>query len=125
MRMQGMGEPLSNYDAVRGAVAAMTHPERFGLGRAHVTVSTVGVIPRIRQLAADLPGVSLALSLHAPDQALRASIVPSARAYPLDRLMAAVRDYQAVSRQKVCASAESERLMTLRMFASCERTWDR
>jgi adenine C2-methylase RlmN of 23S rRNA A2503 and tRNA A37 len=98
---QGMGEPLSNYEAVRAAVLAMTDSERFGLGRAHVTVSTVGVVPRIRQLATDLPGVSLALSLHAPDQSLRASLVPSARAYPLDRIMSAVRDYQAASRQKV------------------------
>eukprot|EP00884_Botryococcus_braunii_P021041 jgi/Botrbrau1/7620/Bobra.0159s0069.1 len=97
----GMGEPLSNYEAVRAAVLAMTNPERFGLGRAHVTVSTVGVVPRIRQLAADLPGVSLALSLHAPDQSLRARLVPSARAYPLDRIMSAVRDYQATSRQKI------------------------
>lgn len=96
-----MGEPLSNYEAVRTAVLSMTNPERFGLARAHVTISTVGVIPRIRQLGTDLPGVSLALSLHAPEQTLRVRLVPSARAYPLDRLLDAVRDYQATSRQKV------------------------
>ncbi len=64
-------------------------------------MSTVGVVPRIRALAAELPGVSLALSLHAPNQALRARIVPSARAYPLERLMAAVAEYQAASGQRV------------------------
>jgi len=68
-------------------------------------VSTVGVVPRIRALAAELPGVSLALSLHAPNQALRARIVPSARAYPLERLMAAVAEYQAASGQRVRARA--------------------
>lgn len=52
---QGMGEPLSNYDAVVGAVRAMTHPQLFGLARRHVTISTVGVIPRIKSLHTDLP----------------------------------------------------------------------
>lgn len=52
---QGMGEPLSNYEAVRAAVAMMTDPRLFGLARRHVTVSTVGVVPRIRDMARDLP----------------------------------------------------------------------
>ncbi|GFR39952.1 hypothetical protein Agub_g30 [Astrephomene gubernaculifera] len=97
----GMGEPLNNYESVRSAVAMMTDSRFFGLRRRHVTVSTVGVIPRIKQLAEDLPGVSLALSLHAPTQELRAHIVPSARAYKLPALMAAVRAYQASSCQRV------------------------
>ncbi|MEW5297463.1 MAG: hypothetical protein WDW36_000669 [Sanguina aurantia] len=97
----GMGEPLNNYDQVRAAVATMTDSQFFRLRRKHVTVSTVGIIPRIKQLAEDLPGVSLALSLHAPTQELRATIVPSARAYKLDKLMEAVRQYQKDSNQKV------------------------
>lgn len=97
----GMGEPMNNYDAVRAAVAMMTHNSWFRLRRSCVTVSTVGVIPRILQLADDLPGVSLALSLHAPNQALRRTLVPSAAAYPLERLMAAVATYQDRTRQKV------------------------
>jgi adenine C2-methylase RlmN of 23S rRNA A2503 and tRNA A37 len=52
---QGMGEPLSNYEAVRSAVSMMTDPRYFALGRRHVTVSTVGVVPRILQMAADMP----------------------------------------------------------------------
>lgn len=89
-----MGEPLNNYDAVRSAVQMMTDPRFFGLGRQQVTISTVGIIPRILQLPDDLPGVSLALSLHAPNQTLRQSIVPSARAYKLERLMEAVKEYE-------------------------------
>jgi len=63
------GEPLDNYAAVRSAVEVMTDSRLFSLQRRHVTVSTVGVIPRILSLASDLPGISLALSLHAPNQA--------------------------------------------------------
>ena len=58
------------------------------------------IVAPILQLAEDLPGVSLALSLHAPDQELRKSIVPSAAAYKLDRLMAAVATYQQKTQQK-------------------------
>jgi hypothetical protein len=50
-----MGEPLSNYEAVRTAVSMMTDPRLFGLSRRHVTVSTVGVVPRIRDMARDMP----------------------------------------------------------------------
>ncbi|KAK9806306.1 hypothetical protein WJX72_009538 [[Myrmecia] bisecta] len=97
----GMGEPLNNYDNVCAAVGLMTDSRYFSLRRSAVTVSTVGVIPRILQLVEDLPGVSLALSLHAPNQALRQSIVPSASAYKIEKLMAAVATYQERSKQKV------------------------
>ena len=96
-----MGEPLNNYAAVRDAAAAMTDSRRFGLRRAAVTISTVGVVPRILSLPDDLPGVSLALSLHAPTQELRQTIVPSAKAYKLDKLLADVDVYQQRTKQKV------------------------
>lgn len=73
----------------------------FGLSKRHITISTVGVIPRIRSMATDMPGVSLALSLHAPNQELRKQIVPSARAYPLHKLLQAIEDYQAATQQRV------------------------
>ena len=100
--MQGMGEALNNYTQVSSAVQVMVDPQIFALRRSAVTVSTVGVIPRILQMMDDLPGVSLALSLHAPTQELRRTLVPSAKAYPLDKLMAAVDKYQMRTRQKVC-----------------------
>ncbi|KAI9911714.1 hypothetical protein PsorP6_009368 [Peronosclerospora sorghi] len=89
----GMGEPLNNYDAVVAALRAMTTV--FGLAPKHVTLSTVGVIPRMRQLTQDAPLVRLALSLHAPTQALRTQLVPTSTAYPLEQLMAAVDDHLA------------------------------
>lgn len=97
----GMGEPMNNYSHVVNAISLMTDGAAFALKRQHVTLSTVGVIPRIKQMADDLPGVSLALSLHAPTQELRQKIVPSARAYKLDKLMAAVDEYQQKTGQKV------------------------
>ena len=70
-----------NWEAVKSAVKMMIHPSFFALGKQQVTISTVGIIPRIKNLHDELPGVSLALSLHAPTQELRSSIVPSAKAY--------------------------------------------
>nr|XP_024393400.1 uncharacterized protein LOC112290851 isoform X2 [Physcomitrium patens]XP_024393401.1 uncharacterized protein LOC112290851 isoform X2 [Physcomitrium patens] len=96
----GMGEPLNNYKSVVEGIQIMTG-RCFGLSPSHITVSTVGVIPRILSIANDLPGVNLALSLHAPTQELRCQIVPTAKAYPLHKLMAALNSYQTISRRRV------------------------
>ena len=101
----GMGEPLNNYACVMDAIRALTDPRVFNLAPSHVTVSTVGVIPKMRMMIVDAPGVNLALSLHAPTQALREKIVPSATAFPLPALMAAVDAYLA-SGPKVRAMIE-------------------
>jgi len=86
----GMGEPLNNFRHVKAAVLGFTDFSRFGLGRAHITVSTVGVVPYMLKLNEELPGVPLALSLHAPNQKLREKIVPAAKAWPLTKLMDAL-----------------------------------
>lgn len=97
----GMGEPLHNYECVKSAVQMMIDSRYFSLSARHVTLSTVGVVNRILDLADDLPTVSFALSLHAPTQELRQQIVPSAKAYKLDKLVAAVKEYQRKTGQKV------------------------
>jgi len=91
----GMGEPLANYKAVIGAVRRLTDPTPDGLGMSArgVTVSTVGLVPRIKQLATEGIPVTLALSLHAPDDELRNELVPINRKYPIAELMAACRRY--------------------------------
>jgi adenine C2-methylase RlmN of 23S rRNA A2503 and tRNA A37 len=94
-----MGEPLQNTPAVFGAVRAMVDVRRFGLSHDHVTISTVGIVPQIRQMTQDHPHLNLALSLHAPTQELRLQIVPSAKAFPLDKLMAACWDHCAQSKK--------------------------
>jgi sorting nexin-8 len=89
----GMGEPLENYENVVSAIKGITDTYRFGIGDNSVTVSTVGVIENMYRLMKDCPSVNLALSLHAPTQALREKIVPTAKAWPMDKLMAAVEFY--------------------------------
>lgn len=89
----GMGEPLANYAAVLRAVRIMHHPKAFGLGARRLTISTVGVPAKMRQLAAEGLPLNLAISLHAPDENLRRELIPWARHFALAEVMAAARDY--------------------------------
>ncbi|NIE63908.1 23S rRNA (adenine(2503)-C(2))-methyltransferase RlmN [Burkholderia sp. Ax-1719] len=94
--MMGMGEPLLNYDAVVPAMRLMLDDNAYGLSRRRVTLSTSGVVPMMDRLGADLP-VALAVSLHAPNDALRDELVPLNRKYPLRELMAACQRYLKVA----------------------------
>ncbi|MEN9936524.1 MAG: hypothetical protein RLZZ387_3103 [Chloroflexota bacterium] len=89
----GMGEPFANYDRWWRAVERLHDPKGFNLGARGLTVSTVGLVPGIRRLAdAPLP-INLAISLHAPNDALRGQMMPVNRRYPIAELMAATREY--------------------------------
>lgn len=88
----GMGEPLLNYDQVLGALRLMLDDNAYGLSRRRVTVSTSGVVPFIDRLGEECP-VALAVSLHAPNDALRDKLVPLNRKYPLAELLAACNRY--------------------------------
>jgi len=90
--MMGMGEPLLNYDQVLGALRLMLDDNAYGLSRRRVTVSTSGVVPMMDRLAHDCP-VALAVSLHAPNDALRERLVPLGRKYPLAQLLDACNRY--------------------------------
>lgn len=90
--MMGMGEPLQNYSALAPALRVMLDDHGYGLSRRRVTVSTSGVVPMIDRLRDDCP-VALAVSLHAPHDALRDELVPLNRKYPLDELLAACQRY--------------------------------
>ncbi len=92
--MMGMGEPLQNYSALLPALRMMLDDHGYGLSRRRVTVSTSGVVPMIERLRDDCP-VALAVSLHAPNDALRNDLVPLNRKYPLHELLAACRSYLA------------------------------
>ncbi|MEM6446209.1 MAG: 23S rRNA (adenine(2503)-C(2))-methyltransferase RlmN [Cyanobacteria bacterium J06642_2] len=89
----GMGEPLHNLPVVIKAVERLNGD--IGIGQRHITISTVGVPKQIRRLATHHLQTTLAISLHAPNQDLRAQLIPSARQYPLERLMADCRAYVA------------------------------
>lgn len=92
----GMGEPLLNYEAVLGALRLMLDDNAYGLSRRRVTVSTSGVVPMIDRLAQDCP-VALAVSLHAPNDALRDKLVPLNQKYPLATLLQACQRYLKVA----------------------------
>ena len=92
--MMGMGEPLQNYTALIPALRVMLDDHGYGLSRRRVTVSTSGIVPMMDRLAEDCP-VALAVSLHAPNDALRNGLVPLNLKYPLAELMAACHRYLA------------------------------
>jgi 23S rRNA (adenine2503-C2)-methyltransferase len=84
--MMGMGEPLQNYSALVPALKAMLDDHGYGLSRRRVTVSTSGVVPMMDRLSMDCP-VALAVSLHAPTDALRDNLVPLNQKYPIEELL--------------------------------------
>ncbi|MBN3819183.1 23S rRNA (adenine(2503)-C(2))-methyltransferase RlmN [Paraburkholderia sp. Se-20369] len=94
--MMGMGEPLLNYSAVVPAMRLMLDDNAYGLSRRRVTLSTSGVVPMMDRLGAELP-VALAVSLHAPNDALRDELVPLNKKHPLRELMAACQRYLKVA----------------------------
>ncbi|MDQ1288558.1 MAG: rRNA (adenine2503-C2)-methyltransferase [Actinomycetota bacterium] len=99
----GMGEPLASYDAVVGAVRRLTDPAPAGLGISArgITVSTVGLVPAIDRLAGEGLPVTLALSLHAPDDALRDELVPINTRFPVGTTLDAARRYFDVTGRRV------------------------
>jgi 23S rRNA (adenine2503-C2)-methyltransferase len=99
--MMGMGEPLLNYPTLLAFLARITDPAAFGLGARHITVSTAGIAPRIRQLARAPHQVNLAVSLHAADDELRGRLVPLNARYPLAELMDACREYLALTHRRI------------------------
>jgi 23S rRNA (adenine2503-C2)-methyltransferase len=92
--MMGMGEPLQNYAALVQSLRVMLDDHAYGLSRRRVTVSTSGVVPMMDRLGTDCP-VALAVSLHAPNDALRDNLVPLNRKYPISELLAACKRYLA------------------------------
>jgi 23S rRNA (adenine2503-C2)-methyltransferase len=99
----GMGEPLANYQRVIAAVRRLTDPVPRGLGISArgVTVSTVGVVPAIHKLAAEGLPVTLAVSLHAPDDELRDTLVPINQRWPVDEVLSAAWDYARITGRRI------------------------
>ncbi len=89
----GMGEPFANYDRWWASVERLHDPQGFNLGARNITVSTVGLVPGIRRLAGEQLPINLAVSLHAPNDEVRSSMMPVNRKYPIKELMAATQEY--------------------------------
>ena len=99
--LMGIGEPMDNFENVTRFLTLLSDPEGRGMSLRHVTVSTCGIVPRIRELADRKTGLTLAVSLHNPTNAGRSRIMPVNRRYPLEELMEACRYYFAVTGRRV------------------------
>ena len=97
----GMGEPLANYNNVIKAVRVLHDPACFNIGARKITISTVGVPPRMRQLAEENLPLNLAISLHAPDEQLRRQLIPWAEHFALEDILSAARYYFARTGREV------------------------
>lgn len=91
--VMGTGEPFDNYENLMTFLETVNHDRGLGIGSRHITVSTSGIVPRIYDFSKAHTQYNLAISLHAPNQALRQELMPVSKAYPLDELMEAIRFY--------------------------------
>ena len=96
-----MGEPLLNYEHVKRSIHIACSQKKLDLSNRRITVSTCGIAPRIIDLAHDFPQVSLAVSLHAPNDAARKKIMPVENTYPIDVLMNAIDEYVKITNKRV------------------------
>lgn len=99
--LMGIGEPLDNYDNVLRFLKLLNRGEGFGISYRNVSLSTCGLVPRIRSLAEEQLPVTLSVSLHAPNNALRDSMMPVNRRYPLEALIPACRDYTKLTGRRI------------------------
>ena len=99
--VMGMGEPFHNYEAVLAAIDRLNDPSGFNLGARRFTISTVGLVPMIQRFAAEKRQVNLAVSLHAANDALRSSMMPVNKKYPIADLMQACHDYVDQTKRRI------------------------
>jgi 23S rRNA (adenine2503-C2)-methyltransferase len=99
--VMGMGEPFHNYDNTMTTIDRLNDPEGYNFGARRFTISTVGLAPAIRHFATEKRQVNLAISLHAAEDALRSSMLPVNRKYPIKELLAACREYISATGRRV------------------------
>ncbi len=91
--LMGIGEPFDNYENVISFIRILNHPKGLAIGARHITVSTCGIVPMIKQFMEDENQVNLAISLHAPNNELRNQLMKINKAYPLEVLMPVLKEY--------------------------------
>lgn len=99
--LMGTGEPLDNYDNVMTFLRLVTHPDGLNIGMRHISLSTCGLVPRINELAKLKLQLTLSVSLHAPTDTLRNSLMPINKVYPVAKLMEACRNYFEATRRRI------------------------
>ena len=99
--VMGTGEPFDNYDNVMDFIRILNHPKGLAIGARHITVSTCGIIEGIKKYAREGLQTNLAISLHAPNNELRNKLMKVNKAYPLEVLIPAVKEYEEISKRRV------------------------
>ena len=99
--LMGIGEPLDNYEEVLRFLHLISHPEGANIGMRNISLSTCGLVPMIDRLAQEKLQLTLSISLHAPNNALRSSMMPVNDAYPVEQLIAACRRYQTTTGRRI------------------------
>lgn len=91
--LMGIGEPFDNYENVMKFIDIINHPKGMAIGARHITISTCGIIPKIKEFMKEKRQVNLAISLHAPNDTLRSRLMPINKAYPLTELIPVLKEY--------------------------------
>ncbi|MGM0879429.1 MAG: 23S rRNA (adenine(2503)-C(2))-methyltransferase RlmN [Bacillota bacterium] len=99
--IMGSGEPFENYDATMTFLRIMIHEKGLNIGQRHITVSTSGIVPSMYKFADENTQINLALSIHAPNDALRSKLMPVNRRFPFDDVMAACHHYIAKTGRRI------------------------
>lgn len=99
--VMGIGEPFDNYDNLTKFITIINHPKGIALGSRHITVSTCGIVPKIKEFSNFPYQVNLAISLHAPNNEIRNKIMPINKVYPLEELIPAVKEYVEKTNRRV------------------------
>ena len=99
--LMGIGEPLDNFDNVMRFLELVNSPEGMNISMRHISLSTCGLVPKIRELAGKKLQLTLSVSLHAPNDEIRNRIMPVNKAYPTEELLQACRDYYAATNRRI------------------------
>lgn len=99
--IMGIGEPFDNYEQIMNFIRIINHPWALAIGARHITVSTCGLIPKIKALAAEELQVNLAISLHAPNDKIRNEIMPISKVYPITELINTLKWYIAKTNRRI------------------------
>ena len=99
--LMGIGEPLDNFDNVMRFLELVNSPEGMNISMRHISLSTCGLVPKIRELAKRKLQLTLSVSLHAPNDAIRDTVMPVNKAYPTEQLLEACREYYALTGRRI------------------------
>ena len=99
--VMGIGEPFDNYENIMNFIRIINDPKGIDIGARHITVSTCGIVPKIKEFAKDFTQVNLAISLHAPNDTIRNKIMPISKAYKLNELMTSIKEYISITNRRV------------------------